>query len=103
VEAPSEKASGAGAASCAEVAENHDAGAAPVVLHNSGELKNVGEKITKISNFARYCHRGKRVLFGNISVSLSKTRLPNQLPDPTSPSVTTPAGAGVAPSVAANH
>jgi hypothetical protein len=28
---------------------------------------------------------------------------PNQLPDPTSPSVTPPAGAGVAPSVAADH
>ena len=30
-------------------------------------------------------------------------RLPNQLPDPTSPSVTPPAGAGGAPSVAADH
>jgi hypothetical protein len=29
--------------------------------------------------------------------------VPNQLPDPTSPSVTPPAGAGVAPSVAADH
>ena len=28
---------------------------------------------------------------------------PNQLPDPTSPSVTPPAGAGGAPSVAADH
>jgi hypothetical protein len=27
----------------------------------------------------------------------------NQLPDPTSPPVTPPAGAGVAPSVAADH
>jgi hypothetical protein len=54
VEAPSEKASGAGAASCAEVAENHNAEAAPVVLHNSGEPKIVGEKMTKISNFASH-------------------------------------------------
>jgi len=30
-------------------------------------------------------------------------KLPNQLPDPTSPSVTPPAGAGGAPSVAADH
>ena len=30
-------------------------------------------------------------------------RMPNQLPDPTSPSVTPPAGAGGAPSVAADH
>ena len=30
-------------------------------------------------------------------------RAPNQLPDPTSPSGTPPAGAGVAPSVAADH
>ena len=30
-------------------------------------------------------------------------RKPNQLPDPTSPSVTRPAGAGHAPSVAADH
>jgi hypothetical protein len=29
--------------------------------------------------------------------------MPNQLPDPTSPSVTPPAGAGGAPSVAADH
>jgi len=29
--------------------------------------------------------------------------VPNQLPDPTSPSVTPPAGAGAAPSVAADH
>jgi hypothetical protein len=34
--------------------------------------------------------------------SILKT-LPNQLPDPTSPSVTPPAGAGGAPSVAADH
>jgi hypothetical protein len=32
-----------------------------------------------------------------------KEGLPNQLPDPTSPSVTPPAGAGGAPSVAADH
>jgi len=30
-------------------------------------------------------------------------KLPNQLPDPTSPSVTPPAGAGGAPSVVADH
>ena len=31
------------------------------------------------------------------------SEMPNQLPDPTSPSVTPPAGAGGAPSVAADH
>ena len=35
---------------------------------------------------------------GSVAHSVS-----NQLPDPTSPSVTPPAGAGVAPSVAAGH
>ena len=33
----------------------------------------------------------------------AKMTVPNQLPDPTSPSVTCPAGAGRAPSVAADH
>ena len=32
-----------------------------------------------------------------------KREVPNQLPDPTSPSVTPPAGAGGAPSVTADH
>ena len=32
-----------------------------------------------------------------------QTKAPNQLPDPTSPPVTPPAGAGAAPSVAADH
>ena len=36
-------------------------------------------------------------------LSLKLKRTPNQLPDPTSPSVTPPAGAGGAPSVGADH
>ena len=42
--------------------------------------------------------------FGFFSLSLFGLKtVPNQLPDPTSPSVTPPAGAGCAPSVAADH
>jgi hypothetical protein len=42
--------------------------------------------------------------FGDrIAMLTSMDDVPNQLPDPTSPSVTPPAGAGVAPSVAADH
>jgi hypothetical protein len=36
-------------------------------------------------------------------VEMPSAQMPNQLPDPTSPSVTPPAGAGGAPSVAADH
>jgi hypothetical protein len=39
----------------------------------------------------------------NFAVKLQEWKVPNQLPDPTSPSVTPPAGAGGAPSVAADH
>ena len=59
----------------------------------------------------------KAMLFMNLSYALSvisgitlivfsmrnRRRMPNQLPDPTSPSVTPPAGAGGAPSDAADH
>ena len=38
-----------------------------------------------------------------ITALLRKMNAPNQLPDPTSPSVTPPAGAGGAPSVGADH
>jgi hypothetical protein len=38
-----------------------------------------------------------------LNISIFKHNMPNQLPDPTSPSVTPPAGAGGAPSVAADH
>jgi hypothetical protein len=38
-----------------------------------------------------------------IGLGSSTIQVPNQLPDPTSPSVTPPAGAGAAPSVAADH
>jgi hypothetical protein len=37
------------------------------------------------------------------SKARAEFKVPNQLPDPTSPSVTPPAGAGDAPSVAAGH
>jgi hypothetical protein len=36
-------------------------------------------------------------------IRVAPRKLPNQLPDPTSPSVTPPAGTGGAPSVAADH
>jgi len=48
-------------------------------------------------SFDRTRYRGVKV------VMMSKEMTPDQLPDPTSPSVTPPAGAGGAPSVAADH
>jgi hypothetical protein len=40
---------------------------------------------------------------GEIREALFPAKKPNQLPDPTTPSVTPPAGAGGAPSVGADH
>jgi hypothetical protein len=45
-----------------------------------------------------------REQFGDrVAMLMSMDEVPNQLPDPTSPSVTPPAKAGGAPSVAADH
>jgi hypothetical protein len=44
-----------------------------------------------------------RTAFEDQHTLVFQVKMPNQLPDPTSPSVTPPAGAGGAPSVAADH
>ena len=49
--------------------------------------------------------RGRLVdgIYDDVLLMALELRMPNQLPDPTSPSVTPPAGAGGAPSGAADH
>ena len=50
-----------------------------------------------------YIAPGKSLVFDEFVCEPVEHRVPNQLPDPTSPSVTPAAGAAGAPSVAADH
>ena len=72
--------------------------------------------IGTLVDFARAAFLGKKLLWERHLITLGvsvlyvliyhlmqKRNMPNQLPDPTSPSVTPPAGAGDVPSDAADH
>jgi hypothetical protein len=71
-----------------------------VIVGAVGEAGQVGrhgiQRESTYSYFVTSSNKGDKQ--GNVA-----RFVPNQLPDPTSPSVTPPAGAGVAPSVAADH
>jgi hypothetical protein len=72
-----------------------------VLRHNSGFAWGVGSMATIVLLALLYADWDK--LNDELNSGSSQSNAANHVPDPTSPSVTPPAGAGGAPSVAADH